>query len=174
MDNIYILADKALGVMVKDPLKGYSKDDLVRLINCTEEEAKFVFAILRSRGYVSTPKSNPIAYVSKEFYLKNEGGDFFLSGGFSEQIKKEKLMRENIESSIRISQVTEKSIKFQKIISVFTLLVLIIQVAVTIFIFKNREVTTKPLVPGLTIIENRQDTISSDVTVKPDANNLFE
>jgi hypothetical protein len=136
MERIYELADNLLAKMLKEPEKGYSEDDIVRISGCTEKEIKSIKAVLLNGGYVQFPRNKETGKSDGgELYLTNSGGNFILSGGFAEQIKREKRMTENIEASIRVANVSEKVATLQKKVSIGTLIIAILTLIVLLFQF---------------------------------------
>jgi hypothetical protein len=134
--KVYELTDLALKKMVESPATGYSQEKLTGVLNCTEEEANNVCAILLCYGYADFPKYKPIRELpEKELLIQNKGADFYLSGGFKEQMKREKLMRENIEASIRTANSQRKIGKTTLIVAAVTCVSLIVQIILSICFF---------------------------------------
>ena len=134
MKKIYELADNLLNEMLKEPEKGYSDDDIVRASGCAGKEIKSIKAILLNGGYVQFPKNEKTEKsIGGELYLTNSGGNFILSGGFEEQIKRENLITENIAASIRVANVSEKVATLQKKVSIGTLIIAILTLIILIF-----------------------------------------
>jgi hypothetical protein len=144
MNKIYELADKVLEEMLKEPYKKYYMDDMMQLVDCTKDEMDCVYAILRNRKYADFPVDNKGGTTPGWDFLKlsNSGADFILSGGFAGQIRKENLMTENIEASIRASKTSEsvailqkKALIYTLIIAALTLIILFFQFLVAIGVF---------------------------------------
>jgi hypothetical protein len=134
MDKIYELADSLLDAMLKEPEKGYFEEDIAQISGCTEKEIISIKAILLNGGYIQFPKNEVTGKsTGEDFYLTNSGGNFILSGGFGAQIRKEKLMTENIEASIRAANVSEKVAALQKKVSVLTLIIAFLTLTVLVF-----------------------------------------
>ena len=144
--RIYELADELLKEMLKDPRKEYRKEDVRALIDCTDEEFTYVYAVLRSRKYADFPKDKDDNYIPGWDFLllSNLGGDFIISGGFNKEMEHEKLMIENIKAGINVSKITELASKSQKnmsiamlIVAILTLSAFVIQILVSIGVFEK-------------------------------------
>jgi hypothetical protein len=91
--DVFELSDKILAELLKSPNSGHSIESLSRVLGCDERDMRNSFAVLVSRK---------CAYVSTDgLHVTNEGGDFYMSGGFREQVRREKLATQNIEASIK-------------------------------------------------------------------------
>ena len=99
--NKFELADLILESLYLSPETGCSVKDVSEKFGKTEKEANDAFAVLRSQKYVEL---TPL----REIYINNDGCYFHLSGGFREQLRREKLMTDNIEASNRSYEISEK------------------------------------------------------------------
>ena len=128
MDRIFDLADQVLEIMIKEPGKGYKSSDLMSVINCSPSEITNVFAILKAKKFINQSINVKTNKPGDEFTLSDTGGDFFLSGGYREQKRVEKLMSDNIEASI-------KSLKHSKFVSTIAIIVSVCTFLIVLFQF---------------------------------------
>jgi hypothetical protein len=166
-EEIYQLADKALSKMVEGDLRGYSRTELAELIGCSEDVANLVTVILFSRGYAAFPideKTKKPARTSG-LYLTEKGADFYLSGGFKEIMRREKLMTDNIEASIRTANSQRKIGKITLIVAAITCISIVVQIIVPIC-FSGKPVRDIAVpINNVKAIENTIDTIPCKDTV---------
>ena len=139
MERIYELSDEVLLGMLKNPSRDYYSEDIKSLVDCTDEEVTYIFAILRNRKFADFPKDENGEYFPGWNHLKlsNLGGDFILSGGFKEEIKRKKLMTDNIEASIKSYKIQNKATIITISIASLTLIALIVQIFIS-YCFINK------------------------------------
>ena len=117
--TIFDIADMALKEIIDNPCRKYTAGQISEIIGCNDIESRNVFAIIKNYGYVHEDINNTVR-------ISNAGGNFLLSGGFKEQIRREKLMTQNIEASI-------KSFKTSKIIAIVAAFIAFCGVLIQIF-----------------------------------------
>jgi hypothetical protein len=166
-EEIFKLADLALEIMMSNPLKGCSRIELSEALGCSEEEANRVLAILRSRGYVEFPENRPPVDIGNKLFINSKGGDFRLSGGFAEQIRREKLTADFTEESINMIR-TQKKIAYSTLyVAILTFAVLAFQVVYVVFCSNPpKTYITKPADKSETV-KNAVDSLPGERTFAP-------
>ena len=131
--NIYVfeLSDNILEKLIEIFPQGYTVDELSEILCTDRQSVNNAFAVLISRKYANVS--------DKILRITNDGGDFILSGGFCEQMKREKLSTASIEASISAAKATEKITSVQQmtnkwtlIVAIITCVALVVQIIITI------------------------------------------
>jgi hypothetical protein len=160
-EKTYQLADKALSKMLEGEFKGYSKEEFAELIECPADVSNLVTIVLLTRGYAAFPVNEKTQKPIRGdgIYLTEKGADFYLSGGFKEIMRREKLMTDNIEASIRTANAQRKTGKITLTIATITCISIVVQILISISP-SNKPVwnKTKPLY-NMKAIENTIDTL---------------